>query len=290
MASIVVCLLARNCEMHLENVFRQLDGLSEQFSEVRILFIENNSTDRTRERIKAYAAGHRNTLADCFDDASLDELHRIEKMVRLRNRALELVREACETEPDVLLMADADVDFRTGNLSKIIRNAPPDWVSLSANGRYYFSSVGFRLPVLYYDLFAYVPANSRTVMFSENEMLNNRFELHRALRKWRYVPCRSAFGGMTVYRYAAIKDNMYTLEKNTETDDFEYLCEHIPFSLRLAASGRSYICREMKVLYEPVTPVVYRMLLRRRLTQRYIQKQAKKILRQRKREAQRAEK
>ena len=278
---LAVCLLARDCAPRLDATFRQLDQLFGQFASVHIFIVENNSTDGTRALIEAYARKSPNVMADCFDDAALDALHRIERLALLRNRALSLVKTCADFEPDYLLMADADVGLSLGRLAHILKKAPSDWVSLSANGRYYLRAAGLRLPVLYYDLFAYVPAGSGTVMLSESEMLNSRFTLQRQLRRHRFVPCRSAFGGVSVYRYAAVKDNLYTAEKNTRTEDFEYLCEHIPFTLRLSPWGNSYICRDMRVLYEPVSREELRIVLKRRFLQLYIQKQAKKLLRQR---------
>ena len=280
--NLAVCLLARNCASRLEAAFRQMDKLSGQFAAVRIFIVENNSTDGTRALIEAYKRQNPHVTADCFDDTALDTLHRIERLALLRNRALSLVKACADFEPDYLLMVDADVGLSLGRLARILKKAPSDWVSLSANGRYYLRTAGLRLPVLYYDLFAYVPAGSGAVMLSESKMLSSRFALQKQLRRHRFVPCRSAFGGMTVYRYAAVKNNIYTAEKNNGTENFEYLCEHVPFTLRLSPWGKSYICRDMKVLYAPLSREELWIVLKRRFLQLYIKRKTKKILRQRK--------
>ena len=279
--NLAVCLLARDCASKLEATFRQLDKLSGRFAAVRIFIVENNSTDGTRALIEAYARRAPHVTADCFDDAALDALPRIERLALLRNRALALVEACVDLAPDYLLMADADVGLSLGRLAHVLEKAPPDWVSLSANGRYYLRAGALRLPVLYYDLFAYVPAESGTVMLSESEMLRSRFPLQKELRRRCFVPCRAAFGGMSVYRYEAVEGSTYTAEKNTRTEDFDYLCEHIPFTLRLSPWGKSYICRDMRVLYAPVSRDELQNVLKRRFLELYIQKQAKKILRQR---------
>lgn len=283
--TLAVYMLARNCGNTLDAAFGKLDALSEQFAAVRIFIVENNSTDGTNERIWAYARKNPNVIADCFDDAALDKLDRLEKLGILRNRALSLVKTRCDIEPDYLLVIDADVDFRVGNLLRLIRKAPPDWAALTANGKYYLQKAGIRLPVLYYDLYPYIPEGWDVPMLTEPEMHNVRFDLQRRLLFNRYVPCRSAFGGMAVYRYDAVRDNAYTREENTRSAELPFVCEHIPFTLRLLQHGNNYICRDMKVLYEPLAADVYRMFLKRRRIQLYIRRKAKRILRQRRRKA-----
>lgn len=286
--TLAVYMLARNCGSTLDAAFRKLDALPGQFAAVRIFIVENNSTDDTKERIRAYARRNPNVVADCFDDAALDRLDRLEKLGILRNRALSLVKTRCDIEPDYLLAIDADVDFRVGNLLRLIRKAPPDWAALTANGKFYLQKAGIRFPVLYYDLYPYIPEGWEVPMLTEPEMHSVRFDLQRRLLFHRYVPCRSAFGGMAVYRYDAVRGNAYTREKNTRTAEPPFVCEHIPFNRRLLQHGNIYICRDMKVLYEPLAVNVYRMILKRRFLQLYIRRKAKRILRQRRRKAQAA--
>ena len=136
-----------------------------------------------------------------------------------------------------------------------MRKAPADWAALFANGRYYLKVGPFRIPVLYYDLLTYLPEPPvRGVgdCMTQAEMLDLRRFTQQALKKTRFLPCRSAFGGVGIYRYDSIKDLRYVAEENKRSMEFDHLCEHIPFNREVSKHGTLYVCRDMKVKYEPV--------------------------------------
>ena len=58
---------------------------------------------------------------------------------------------------------------------------------------------------------------------------------------------------MGIYRYDAVKDLRYVAEDNKRSRKFEQLCEHIPFNRGVIKYGTLYVCRDMKVYYEPLS-------------------------------------
>ena len=246
--------LARDCERTLPAFLKKIERLRSYFKDSSVFAVENGSKDRTRSILFAYGESHPNVKLDLFDDPDIDELPRIEKMVILRNRCLDLVRESGFL-PDYYIIIDGDLDFNETSVVKALQKAPADWAALFANGRYYLKAGPLRIPVLYYDLFAYLPEPPESGVgdcMTEAEMLDLRPSTQKMLKKTRYLPCRSAFGGVGIYRYDAVKDLRYVAEENIRSPEFDLLCEHIPFNRGVSKHGTLFVCRDMKVNYEPI--------------------------------------
>ena len=145
-------------------------------------------------------------------------------------------------------MIDMDVELCKIDFMKVINNAPSDFSALFANGRYYLPLFKHRVPMLYYDLYAYVPYNSPTTVFIGNELGDNGDALEKLLRKEEYVPCDSAFWGLAIYRIEAIKDLSYKVVKNKRS----VLCEHVPFNAECRKHGPLYIAKNLSLFYEPL--------------------------------------
>lgn len=249
-----IAFLARDCEKTLPAFLKKVERLRLYFEDSRVFAVENGSQDRTRTILQAYGESHPNVKLDLFDDPDLDRLPRIEKMAVLRNRCLDLVRESGYA-PNWYIIIDGDLDFNVTSVVKVMQKAPADWAALFANGRYFLKAGLLRFPVLYYDLFAYLPEPpviEAGDCMTKAEMLDLRRFTQQALKKTKYLPCRSAFGGVGVYRYDAVKDLRYVVEENSRSPEFDHLCEHIPFNREVSKRGTLYVCRDMKVNYEPI--------------------------------------
>jgi hypothetical protein len=60
----------------------------------------------------------------------------------------------------------------------------------------------------------------------------------------------SAFGGVGIYNYAAIKNLRYKTVLNP-LDQQEAICEHIPFHQEIIKRGfKNYIARDFQVIYQ----------------------------------------
>ena len=249
--SAALCILARDCGEALPSFLKSVETLRSSVAGSRVFIVENNSRDSTKEVLKDYADSTPGVVLDSFDDPEYDSLERIERMTLLRNRCLDLVyRDGFRA--DLLIVADGDIEFDASSVIGAVRSAPEGWAALFANGRYFLRIGRLRIPALYYDLFACLPDGGGTESLTEEEMLFMRASVQRKIRRQEYVSCRSAFGGMGVYRFEPALRLRYGLEKSTAGDRFVYLSEHIPFHRMLRKSGELYICRGMKVLYEPL--------------------------------------
>ncbi len=253
--SVAIAFLARDCEKSLPVFLNKIEQLRSFFKKSSVYIVENGSRDATRSLLQRYSNLHDTVTLKTFDDPEFDLRARIEKMVFLRNLCLDMVKES-DNAPDYYIVIDGDLDFEVVSVIGALRDAPKDWAALFANGRYFLKLGRVRIPVLYYDLFAFLPYEYGTCnkyALTEPEILSLRPVIQQALKKKRYVKCQSAFAGVGIYRYEAIRECCYSLEENDVSRKFEHLCEHIPFNREVSKKGSLYICRDMKVYYERIS-------------------------------------
>ncbi len=249
-----IVFLARDCGKTLPAFLDKVEDLRKYYAASRVFAVENGSRDETAAILKDYAERVEGVTVNFFEYPGFDDLLRMERMVLLRNKCLDMLKES-GFEPDHYVLIDGDLDFCVPSLNKAVAKAPADWGALFANGKYFLEAQIIRIPVMYYDLFAYLPENAGNDSLTEDEMIAMRPYTEAKIRKHAYTACRSAFGGVGIYRYSAVKDCRYAVEDNTVSGKFPHLCEHIPFNR--GVKGKLYICRKMKVLYEPVKFVTW---------------------------------
>lgn len=252
---VAISFLVRDCEKSLPVFLNNLEKLRSCFFNSQVYILENGSKDSTRDILKEYQSSFASVILNSLNDPELDRLPRIEKMAKLRNTCLDMVKDSCYI-PEYFIVADGDLDFDPYSVVRAIQNAPDDWAALFANGRYFLKLGNLRIPVLYYDLFAYLPLDKTAETedsLTKDEMINLRKNIQKALQTSHYLKCRSAFGGMGIYRYDSIGESRYSAEKNTRSQEFEHICEHIPFNREISNKGELYICSDMKVYYEQIT-------------------------------------
>src|SRR5687767_4134597 len=96
----LICGLARNCGLALEESLIAMRRATSGFREVRVLIVESDSTDETPARLRRLAASGE-LRAIFLGDLCQDMPRRAERLAYCRNRIVEEVRsEACQ-----------DVDF-----------------------------------------------------------------------------------------------------------------------------------------------------------------------------------
>ena len=253
-SKVAISFRARGCENSLHGFLTEIERLRSFFLSSQVYILENGSKDSTKDILKKYQASSASVILNTIDDTEFDILPRIEKMAKLRNAILDMVRNSYFL-PDYYIVIDGDLDFDAVSVIQAIQNAPDDWSALFANGRYFLKVGNLRIPVLYYDLFAYLPFENiagKGDCLTKREMIELRKAIQKGLRTSNYLKCRSAFGGVGVYRYDCIGNSRYSVEKNTRSLEFEHLCEHIPFNREISKKGELLICRDMKVYYEQI--------------------------------------
>ena len=251
--SVIIGLLARDCKDSIVRNKPRIEKFCSFFEDYHIVVVENDSNDGTQEVLRDWAEENNRMVVDSFTDHSERRADsgydRISYMAWLRNRPLDDIRQL--PAPDVVVMMDVDLyDFDVEGLLDSICRAPEDWGALTANGRMMLPN--HRYLKAQFDQYAYL-ANDEDLcdmnygMFTTRHLYRRGRELNEAVQMYDYYPVHSAFGGVAVYRYEAIKDLTY---QTLMIDDHhpKAFCEHVPFHLDIIQRGyQNYVCRAMVV-------------------------------------------
>lgn len=258
----IFCLLARNVENALKRNIPKINEVRGFFHDSWVIVVENDSRDKTKELLKEWAEEKDNIILDMKDTNEetipnrtdkcvfpAGSRYRIEKMATFRNIYLKIIKEK-SLKSDYIIVIDVDIDsFYPQDIKVNIENAPEDWHGLFPNGVLYSKCFNKIIKEKYYDTFAFVPYESKTYELTFREQYENRDYISRNL-KHDYLKVKSAFGGLGIYRYEDLTNFQYTVTENHRSTILEVLCEHISLAQYLENRGCSYICRNMKVLYE----------------------------------------
>jgi hypothetical protein len=86
--------------------------------------------------------------------------------------------------------------------------------------------------------------------YSPESLAKTFKSINRNLKKLPLYSIISAFGGVGIYNYSAIKDLRYRTDLNP-VDQQEAICEHIPFNQEIIKRGfKNYIARDFQVIYQ----------------------------------------
>lgn len=246
-SSVIIGLLARDCQDSLIRNIPKIERLCSFFADYHIVVVENDSTDDTQQMLHDWAERNGRVLVDSFTNNTRRladcSYNRISMMAYLRNRLLDDIMQL--PAPDLVIMMDVDIyDFDVEGVIDGICHAPEDWGALMANGRLMLPNHQFNR--YQYDQYALMGCDedlSDTIYFQPRRGRSFNTKVQRC----DYYPVQSAFGGVGIYRYAAIKEARY---QAVMTDDGlqNAFCEHIPFHLEVIQKGyRNYICRRLVV-------------------------------------------
>ncbi|GAB6392005.1 MAG: glycosyltransferase family 2 protein [Treponematales bacterium] len=265
LADKVACfaLLAHNCRDRLENNLLRIQWFNSYFKEMYIIVVESDSNDGTKELLREWQAKNDNVFVitkDFNKDNIVFKTNQIiiEKIILCRNLYLDFISGcAWKKKLDYLIAVDSDIHwFSKEGIISAIENAPDGWAALFANGRYYFDFIGRQILGRYYDLFAFVPSNAKHIPDNCCELTYREMALcadllsPRELKKSKYMECRSAFGGIGIYKYKVLKDVRYVLQENNRSAKYALVCEHVPVNLSCLKHGKNYIAANLLVCYE----------------------------------------
>jgi glycosyltransferase involved in cell wall biosynthesis len=262
--TVCFALLAYNCKYNLEKNLLRIEHIKNKFKESIIIVVENNSTDGTKELLSDLKNKTKNffVLTKDVENSLIDRksggMERIIKMASFRNQYLNFIFQSTwRTKFDYLIVIDADIDaFSEEGLIKTIENAPSDWSALFANGRYYYNFLGVNFLGQYYDLFAFIPCQEYSQPDDRYELTYREMAIfsdlltNKKLKNYQYFECRSAFGGIGIYKIESIQNSQYKTHQNDRSSVFEAVCEHIAFNISCLEYGKNYISSEMLVYYE----------------------------------------
>jgi hypothetical protein len=261
--SIIICALARDCSAALQHNIPRIEDLRSNFKSSDVVVIENDSKDNTKQILLDWSrksSGVNLIMEDHHTDTLIqrDELNpspgtstgRIEKMSQYRNQYLNWI-ELSKIEPDYILILDIDViSFSVKGVIDTLESAPENWGGLFAYGYTDQKLAGKTIHKIFHDLYAFVERKPVAGTYlTHAEMFRNSKKLTQLIRLNKFYPVISAFGGLGLYKYEAIKGLHYVALKN-EDPIMEAVCEHIPFNIDVIDRGyKNYIAREMTVYY-----------------------------------------
>lgn len=256
---IAFCGIVRDCARNLSKNLRLIERIGEEFADYHIVLVENDSKDGTKDVLRAFAKENSRLSFESKDFNSITipkpirggcnpsfSIGRIEKMVRYRNRSLELLNEKVGLlNVDYVAIVDLDVvSFdEKGFLNAFATSS--HWDILTANGR---ALRGF-LGDVYYDGFAFREKGSAGEC-TEQSIFSGREYLRDRLKPGKLFEVESAFNGLAIYRAIFLDGLFYRVEKNAD-HRVEVWCEHVTLHRDIAKKTpcRIVIDPDLKLKY-----------------------------------------
>lgn len=252
-STVVICGMLRDTAKNIPNIQRRVEKLGSLFKDYRVLIVENDSTDGTREKLlkwrernpRVNILGCGINAKECHLSFPKTEGHgvdrkRIDKMINLRNMYLDEVRRSYPSI-DYTIVWDLDiigsvyldgVQNSMGYLgydlvnsqgtasSRGTANSQPKISAMTANGMYRWGIL-----TLYYDTYA---------LLQHEEGFDINYKTASDVRKglgFRYVRgqypvnVKSAFGGFSIYRTRSLLADSVDYTQSASDGD-NILCEH----------------------------------------------------------------
>lgn len=235
--------LARDCQGTVRPNLDIISILSSFFEEVKILLIENDSSDLTRDVIQSWAATTPlNVILPTFTGLDVKISKRTERLAFLRNYALQLLRDG-DMKPDYVIMMDLDGmiakqvnDFSfEGFLSNFSYTNLWDAVFPSPQ-TYYYDIWAFRHPFICPEDYR-LTSKSGPALLGQDRIVGltalSRQIVMKSLGGWLEVD--SAFGAMGIYRGSAILNS--DCEYIGIDSEGEETCEHVSLHSSIRQSG-----------------------------------------------------
>lgn len=283
----IICSIVRDAERGLKHNIPIIEQFCKMTSDYEVIVFENDSKDNTKELLRQWSERDKhvrtfcenNKTFKCIDEIKKDSSEvnpfyshrRIDKMVELRNQYMDYIWEH-DFKADYLVVVDLDVDRI--DLQGILSCFEHDnnWDAVTAFGY----SFGPKLCRRYHDTYALEEYGTLEKPRTEQ----NIYELqdkYRILKGDKWVRVDSAFGGLAIYRFEAIKGLRYQLLGN-EDPKVACRCEHTSLAIQMKDRGydRFFINPQMRIHYQRLTFKIIWNSLFRRLESTYREK--KRIL------------
>lgn len=261
--------LARNCEENLPSNIERIEELRKQFADSYVVVYENDSTDATLKILRKWERESKNVfiISETLDKRNFKfdqksklypdkSISRISKMVYLRNQLKSLIFQY--GDPYYIIILDIDIaSFSVQGVAGTITNAPHGWGALLSNGRIeLLNGNKCKYMPFQYDHFAFCELDRdenkiTPKLFNEIVCWKRAKCLNYAVQSLGFYSCKSAFGGMGIYKANVVKSIDYRLIVPNSLESFNAcLCEHIPFHVLIINDGYGvYISRLLETTY-----------------------------------------
>lgn len=265
---IVICGIVKDAMPGLAHNIVELEKLCALLNDYRIFIYENNSTDNTKQELIKWQSTDPTRIKVSLnnnipEDICISEsgnanvnpffsMKRISKMVGLRNKYMEYI-DALDFDADYLMVIDLDVSkiWYENILIALAVNEP--WDAIAANGY----SLSPRLKRRYHDTYALVECSKESEPQTEKYISQMSSTMAKICENSKaLIPVLSAFGGLTLYNYKAVKGLKYQLISNSDAR-VEVRCEHYSIYEQMRKRGydKIFVCPDLKLKYQATTPM-----------------------------------
>lgn len=246
---IVIGLLTKNGIKHISKTKEKIERLCRHFADYRVIIFENDSTDNTRNVIKAWVEtdphvillgcehlGDKECKLKAKDPKSYGytSFSRSEKMAGYRQEILNEVQ-MHYTDWDYFCTFDFDLSgafFIDGFLTTFSRE---DWDMVYGNGITFIPVPFFHTKAYAYDCFAFIDDNHE---FGSEAQVPHFFECNKILgeasKTMEWYKSKSGFNGIAIYKIASLKGASYQPQKGM-------LCEHVFLHASMIDAGHDRI-------------------------------------------------
>jgi len=255
--------MVKNAGKELAHNILALEKIGDFFQDYRIVIMENNSTDNTKQVLQEWQRRNPKVIAliNDFDESKykaipVDNQYSVyfqkswtQKMFDYRNMVKDYI-DNLDFESDYTILVDPDV----ANIDPegVITSFGSDieWDSVTANGY----SLSPLLKRRYHDTFAFCEyglQNQKQTL----QMLIDNSQLFAFLRKGMpFIRVFSAYGGLAIYKTDAIKGMKYKMILN-EFGGIQTRCEHFCLCAQMAEKGRDkvFINPNMEIYYQKIS-------------------------------------
>jgi hypothetical protein len=237
-----------------------LDTVRTQFKSAQVAIFENDSEDGSKEILASWAAGKSgvNVFLENFGTRTVPATvpsganpsysrSRIEKMANYRNQYLDFA--STLNDLDYLLVIDLDLDrMELEGIAHAFGQDIP-WDAQFANGRI-TDPWRPELGDFYWDAYALWEVGDTSPQ-TEPKMAAYGEMLKPLIKGMPLFAVQSAFGGMGLYRWEALKGLRYGVESNQD-ERVEVVVEHTYLHRQMIAAGHSrlFINPSMIVYYD----------------------------------------
>lgn len=269
--NLAVCSIVRDCEKNLRKNIVVIDKIRSYFKESVVIVFENDSIDKTKEVLQHWSKRDKNVFVETQQNQGITippndmegvnkyfSWFRLSKLAGYRNNYLDKL-EALEFEPDFVIIVDLDVAriYPDGVINSMA--LADQWDVVCSNS----ISLSPKLKWRYHDTYALVELGKESVPQTEESIRENAMRWSFLREGQPLIPVYSAFGGLAIYRYEAIKSLRYWVALNHDKR-VEARNEHFTFFQDIRARGftRIYINPAMRVKSQRVNLALIRKFIK----------------------------
>ena len=274
--SIIICGIVRNAEKGLINNIPVIRCFCKYFKDYHVVIYENNSVDKTKKLLAEWMkadATHVHCIMENVDatatipkvsSVSVNPFYshkRINKMAYLRNQYMDYIASK-EWTADYLMVVDMDVARLDVDGILTSFNVSQEWDALTAFGY----STSPKLCRRFHDTYALTEYGDEQNPQTESKIKTNADKYGTLHKGMPLVRVFSAFGGLAIYRYEAVRGLRYDVYKNDDSR-VEVRCEHYSIYKQMKDRGydKVYINPNMSFKYQNLTMRIVWNSLKRRI-------------------------